>query len=281
MKILVTGVTGQLGHDVIQELKKRNISYLGVGSSDMNLGCLDEIEKVVMDYHPNAIIHCAAYTAVDKAEDDYGLVMDINAKGTLALARAAKAIDAKLLYISTDYVFGGQGDLPFSTDSEKKPLNTYGLSKLFGEQAVQMEVAKYFIVRISWVFGQNGNNFIKTMLRLGQSNDTLNVVADQWGSPTYTADVAPLLCDMILSDKYGVYHATNEGVTNWADFATYIMKVANISCNINPISSIEYPTKAIRPHNSRLDKSSLDINGFHRLPDWKDAVDRYIQELRC
>ena len=281
MKILVTGVTGQLGYDVVQVLKKRNIDYLGVSSNGMNLGHLDEIEKVVMDYHPDAIIHCAAYTAVDKAEDDYGLVMDINAKGTLALARVAKAIDAKLLYISTDYVFGGQGEFPFSTDSEKKPLNMYGLSKLFGEQAVQMLVEKYFIVRISWVFGQNGNNFIKTMLRLGQSNDTLNVVADQWGSPTYTVDVAPLLCDMILSDKYGVYHATNEGVTNWADCATYIMKVANISCNINPISSIEYPTKAIRPHNSRLDKSSLDINGFHRLPDWKDAVDRYIQELRC
>lgn len=281
MKILVTGVTGQLGYDVVQVLKKRNIDYLGVSSNGMNLGHLDEIEKVVMDYHPDAIIHCAAYTAVDKAEDDYGLVMDINAKGTLALARVAKAIDAKLLYISTDYVFGGQGEFPFSTDSEKKPLNMYGLSKLFGEQAVQMVVEKYFIVRISWVFGQNGNNFIKTMLRLGQSNDTLNVVADQWGSPTYTADVAPLLCDMILSDKYGVYHATNEGVTNWADFATYVMKVANIDCDINPISSIEYPTKAIRPHNSRLDKSSLDINGFHRLPDWKDAVDRYIQELRC
>lgn len=281
MKVLVTGVTGQLGYDVVQELKKRNIDYLGVGSKDMNLVCLDKIKQVVIDYQPDAIIHCAAYTAVDKAEDEYGLAMDINAKGTLALAKVAKSIDAKLLYISTDYVFNGEGEFPFSTTAEKKPLNTYGLSKLCGEQALQMVLEKHFIVRISWVFGKNGNNFIKTMLRLGQSKDTLSVVADQWGSPTYTADLAPLLCDMILSDKYGVYHATNEGVTNWADLATYIMKVANISCNINPISSIEYPTKAIRPHNSRLDKSSLDINGFHRLPDWKDAVDRYIQELRC
>lgn len=280
MKVLVTGVTGQLGYDVVQELEKRNIDYLGVSSKDMNLGCLDEIKKVVVDYHPDAIIHCAAYTAVDKAEDEYGLAMDINAKGTLALAKVAKSIDAKLLYISTDYVFNGEGKLPFSTTAEKKPLNIYGLSKLFGEQALQMVLEKYFIVRISWVFGKNGNNFIKTMLCLGQSKDTLSVVADQWGSPTYTADLAPLLCDMILSDKYGVYHATNEGVTNWADFAAYVMKVANISCNINPIPSLAYPTKAIRPHNSRMDKSSLDINGFHRLPNWQDAVNRYIQELR-
>lgn len=276
MKVLVTGVTGQLGYDVAKELERRHIEYKGVGSKDMDLTIPAEVEKVVAAYHPDAVIHCAAYTAVDKAEDEYGRAMDVNAKGTLALAKAAKEIDAKFLYISTDYVFDGTGTVPFTVDAAKEPLNMYGLTKLFGEQAVQLELDKYFIVRISWVFGKNGNNFVKTMLRLGQSHDELTVVADQWGSPTYTADLAPLLCDMVETDKYGVYHATNEGITNWAEFAAEIMKAAGLPCRIKPIPSSDYPTKATRPLNSRLDKSSLDRAGFKRLPEWRDALKRYM-----
>lgn len=279
MKVLVTGVTGQLGYDVARELEKRHIEYKGTGSREMDISDTAAVERVIKDYHPDAIIHCAAYTAVDKAEDDYGRAMDVNAKGTLAIAKAAKEIDAKMLYISTDYVFNGQGTEPFTVDAATAPLNVYGLTKLFGEEAVQMELSKYFIVRISWVFGKNGNNFIKTMLRLGQTHEELTVVSDQWGSPTYTADLAPLLCDMISTDAYGIYHATNEGITNWAEFAAYIMEQAHLSCKVRPIPSSDYPTKAVRPLNSRLDKSSLDKAGFSKLPDWKDALRRYLKEI--
>lgn len=279
MKVLVTGVTGQLGYDVARELEKRHIEYKGTGSREMDISDAEAVKRVITEYHPDAIIHCAAYTAVDKAEDDYGRAMDVNAKGTLAIAKAAKEIDAKMLYISTDYVFNGQGTEPFTVDAATAPLNVYGLTKLFGEEAVQLELSKYFIVRISWVFGKNGNNFIKTMLRLGQSHDELTVVADQWGSPTYTADLAPLLCDMVETEKYGVYHATNEGITNWAEFAATIMKEANLPCRIRPIPSSDYPTKAVRPLNSRMDKSSLDKAGFTRLPEWKDALRRYLKEI--
>lgn len=276
MKVLVTGVTGQLGYDVAKVLQRRHIEYKGVGSRDMDLTNADEVHRVITDYHPDAIIHCAAYTAVDKAEDEYEKCMSVNSDGTIAVAEAAEEIGAKLVYISTDYVFEGQGNLPFETTDEKVPLNMYGLSKLFGEQAVQMISSRYFIVRISWVFGVNGNNFVKTMLRLGKEKEQLTVVSDQWGSPTYTADLAPLLCDMIETEKYGVYHATNEGITNWAEFAAAIMKEANLPCKIIPITSDQYPTKAVRPHNSRLSKRSLDEAGFRRLPDWHDALRRYI-----
>lgn len=279
MKVLVTGVTGQLGYDVAWELEKRHIEYKGTGSREMDISDAEAVKRIITAYHPDAIIHCAAYTAVDKAEDDYGRAMDVNAKGTLAIAKAAKEIDAKMLYISTDYVFNGQGTEPFTVDAAAAPLNVYGLTKLFGEEAVQMELSKYFIVRISWVFGKNGNNFIKTMLRLGQTHEELTVVSDQWGSPTYTADLAPLLCDMINTDAYGIYHATNEGITNWAEFAAYIMEQAHLSCKVRPISSSDYPTKAVRPLNSRLYKSSLDKAGFRRLPDWKDALRRYLKEI--
>lgn len=279
MKVLVTGVTGQLGYDVARELEKRHIEYKGTGSREMDISDTAAVERVIKDYYPDAIIHCAAYTAVDKAEDDYGRAMDVNAKGTLAIAKAAKEIDAKMLYISTDYVFNGQGTEPVTVDAATAPLNVYGLTKLFGEEAVQIELSKYFIVRISWVFGKNGNNFIKTMLRLGQTHDELTVVSDQWGSPTYTADLAPLLCDMISTDAYGIYHATNEGITNWAEFAAYIMEQAHLPCKVRPIPSSDYPTKAVRPLKSRLDKSSLDKAGFSRLPDWKDALRRYLKEI--
>ena len=279
MKVLVTGVTGQLGYDVARELEKRHIEYKGTGSREMDISDAEAVKRVITEYHPDAIIHCAAYTAVDKAEDDYGRAMDVNAKGTLAIAKAAKESDAKMLYISTDYVFNGQGTEPFTVDAATAPLNVYGLTKLFGEEAVQLELSKYFIVRISWVFGKNGNNFIKTMLRLGQTHEELTVVSDQWGSPTYTADLAPLLCDMISTDAYGIYHATNEGITNWAEFAAYIMEQAHLSCKVRPIPSSDYPTRAVRPLNSRLDKSSLDKAGFRRLPDWKDALRRYLKEI--
>lgn len=280
MKVLVTGVTGQLGYDVARELEKRHIEYKGTGSRDMDISDTAAVERVITEYHPDAIIHCAAYTAVDKAEDDYGRAMDVNAKGTLAIAKAAKKIDAKMLYISTDYVFNGQGTEPFTVDVPTAPLNVYGLTKLLGEEAVQMELTKYFIVRISWVFGKNGNNFIKTMLRLGQTHDELTVVSDQWGSPTYTADLAPLLCDMISTNAYGIYHVTNEGITNWAEFAASIMEQAHLLCKVRPILSADYPTRAIRTLNSRMDKSKLDKAGFTRLPDWKDALVRYLKEIR-
>lgn len=281
MKVLVTGVTGQLGYDVARELEKRHIEYKGTGSREMDISDTASVERVIKDYHPDAIIHCAAYTAVDKAEDDYGRVMDVNAKGTLAIAKAAKEIDAKMLYISTDYVFNGQGTEPFTVDAATAPLNVYGLTKLFGEEAVQMELSKYFIVRISWVFGKNGNNFIKTMLKVGKTHPELRVVNDQIGTPTYTYDLACLLVDMIETDKYGYYHATNEGgYISWYDFACEIFRQAGYSTKVTPVTTAEYGlSKAKRPFNSRLDKSKLTENGFTPLPDWKDALKRYLEEL--
>ena len=285
MKVLVTGVTGQLGYDVARELEKRHIEYKGTGSSEMDISDPVAVERVITEYHPDAIIHCAAYTAVDKAEDDYGRAMDVNAKGTLAIAKAAKEIDAKMLYISTDYVFNGQGTEPFTVDAATAPLNVYGLTKLFGEEAVQMELSKYFIVRISWVFGKNGNNFIKTMLKVGKTHPELRVVNDQIGTPTYTYDLACLLVDMIETDKYGYYHATNEGgYISWYDFACEIFRQAGYSTKVTPVTTAEYGlSKAKRPFNSRLDKSKLTENGFTPLPDWKDALKRYLEELgaRC
>lgn len=279
MKVLVTGVTGQLGHDVAEELARRGVAYLGVGSKDMDLTDEAAIRRVISSYRPDAVIHCAAYTAVDKAEDESELCHKINVDGTLALAQAAEEIGAKMVYISTDYVFDGRGNLPFAVSDEKVPVNMYGLSKLFGEQAVFMMMKKYFIVRISWVFGKNGNNFVKTMLRLGKEREEISVVCDQWGSPTYTKDLAPLLCDMIETEKYGFYHATNEGVTSWAAFAIAIFKAAGLSCKVRPIASEDYPTKATRPKNSRLSKKSLDKASFHRLPMWQDALERYLNEI--
>ena len=279
MKVLVTGVTGQLGHDVALELSRRGVAYKGVGSKDMDLTDEASVQRVVSSYRPEAIIHCAAYTAVDKAEEEHELCRKVNVDGTLALAQAAEEIGAKMVYISTDYVFDGRGNLPFAVDDEKVPCNMYGVSKLFGEQAVFMVMKKYFIVRISWVFGKNGNNFVKTMLRLGKDREEISVVSDQWGSPTYTKDLAPLLCDMIETEKYGIYHATNEGVTNWAAFAMEIFKDAGLSCKVRPINSEDYPTKATRPKNSRLSKKSLDEAGFSRLPTWQDALVRYLKEI--
>lgn len=277
--ILVTGVNGQLGFDVVKELNRRNIECLGIDKTELDITDNEAVNQYISKLKPKCVIHCAAYTAVDRAEDEEEICRKVNVYGTENIAKACKNVDAKMIYISTDYVFDGQGEKPFGVDGNIKPLSIYGETKYAGELKVKEIVNKYFIVRISWVFGFNGNNFVKTMLRLGKEKESLNVVCDQIGSPTYTFDLAPLLCDMAVSEKYGVYHATNEGVCSWAEFAAEIMKQAKLSCKINPILTSEYPTKAVRPLNSRLSKKSIVDNGFNLLPSWRDALDRYLLEL--
>lgn len=277
MKILVTGVAGQLGYDVMRELNKRGIEAIGVDRSDFDITDREATEKFILSVNPKAVIHCAAYTAVDAAEDNVELCRKVNVNGTENIAKACAKIKAKMLYISTDYVFSGSGDIPYDINAEKAPQNVYGQSKLDGELVVQKYLQNYFIVRISWAFGKNGNNFVKTMLRLGKEREQLSIVSDQIGSPTYTFDLARLLVDMIRTDKYGIYHATNEGYCSWAEFAKEIMRLANLPCKIISISTEEYPTKAKRPLNSRMNKSSLDKNGFVRLSSWQDALRKYLQ----
>lgn len=279
MKVLVTGYTGQLGFDVIRELKARNIECIGTTRNEFSLTDIEKMQAFVKAYKPDVVIHCAAYTAVDKAEDEVELCAQINHLATKKLAKVCKEIDAKMIYISTDYVFAGSGEDFYEVSDEKAPQNVYGKSKLDGELAVQEILDKYFIVRISWVFGSNGKNFIKTMLNLAKTHDKLTVVNDQIGSPTYTVDLAKLLCDMALSDKYGVYHATNEGICSWYDFACEIFKQADIKINVKPVSSTAFPTKAIRPHNSRMSKKCLDEAGFNRLPTWQNALTKYLKEI--
>lgn len=279
MKVLVTGASGQLGFDCVKELERRHIAVRGVNSKDFPLTDFAVMQQYLLDYKPDAVIHCAAYTAVDKAEEEAAACEAVNVIGTRNLAKLCHEIDAKLLYISTDYVFAGGGDKFYEPQDEKKPQNVYGLSKLKGEQAVAAELEKYFIVRISWVFGINGKNFIRTMLNLSKTHTELNVVNDQIGSPTYTSDLAVLLADIIQSDKYGIYHATNEGTCSWADFAREIFKQARKAVKVNDVPATAYPTKAKRPYNSRLSKACLDKAGFKRLPAWQDAVKRYLQEL--
>ena len=273
--ILVTGAKGQLGTDVVLELKQREIECLGIDLADLDITDRNAVHQYIASTKPTSIIHCAAYTAVDKAEDEPELCMRINAVGTENIARACYEVDAEMIYISTDYVFSGDGDAPYEIDAPKAPLQVYGKSKLAGEEAVLRYLDKYYIVRTSWVFGQHGSNFVKTMLKLAETRDEINVVNDQIGSPTYTPDLAVLLCDMALSGKYGVYHATNEGLCSWAEFAAEIMRVSGSSCKINPIPTEQYPTKAVRPKNSRMSKASLDEAGFRRLPGWQDALGRY------
>lgn len=277
--ILVTGVNGQLGHDVVRELKNRNIQCLGIGRKELDITNSYDVHIYIENINPECVIHCAAYTAVDKAEDEQELCYKVNVTGTENIAKACKDVNAKMIYISTDYVFEGNGDRPFEIDGKKQPLSVYGKTKYEGELKVQEILDKYFIVRISWVFGSNRNNFVKTMLRLGKEKDELNVVCDQVGSPTYTADLAPLLCDMAVSEKYGVYHATNEGYCSWAEFAEEIMKQAELKCKINYITTSEYHAKVIRPFNSRMSKRSLIENGFNLLPHWKNALERYLKEI--
>ena len=276
MKVLVTGITGQLGFDVMAELQRRNIETIGTARKDFDLTDEIGVEKFIKSHKPNAVIHCAAYTAVDKAEDEPELAMKVNGRATGIIAKTCKEIDAKMIYISTDYVFPGTGDAPYEVDDPKNPPNAYGRSKLVGEEAVIKCLDKYFIVRISWVFGVNGKNFVKTMLKLSETKERLTIVNDQIGSPTYTADLAPLLVDMVQTDKYGIYHATNEGFCSWAEFAAEIFRQAGVKTEVVPIASSEYPTKAVRPLNSRLSKQKLDSAGFKRLPSWQDAVTRYL-----
>lgn len=278
MKVLVTGVKGQLGFDVCKELDKRNIENKGIDRDDCDITDEQAVLNYIKNYAPDVVVHCAAYTAVDRAEDEKEICYNVNVKGTEYIARACKEIDAKMVYISTDYVFEGTGDKAYEVQDNTAPDNTYGLTKYQGEEAVRKILSKYFIIRISWVFGINGNNFINTMMKLGESRSELNVVADQIGSPTYTYDTAPLICDMIATEKYGTYHATNEGYCSWADLAEYIFSVTGQKVLVHHIKSEEYPTKASRPKNSRLSKASLDNAGFKRLPDWQDAVKRYINE---
>lgn len=280
MKVLVTGASGQLGYDVCEELKHRGYDYRGVSSKDFDLTQEDEIISYLMQYRPDCVIHCAAYTAVDQAEDEADKCRIINAEATKIIAEYCKKINAKMLYISTDYVFDGTGDNFFETNDPTGPLNVYGATKLEGEQFVREILPEHFIVRISWVFGLNGKNFVKTMLKLGKSNQHLRITGDQFGSPTYTKDLAPLLCDMIETDRFGTYHATNEGVCTWAEFASEIFKLAEMPVKVTPRKASEYPSKAVRPHNSRMSKKCLQQAGFDRLPDWKDALKRYLNQLK-
>lgn len=279
MKVLVTGVKGQLGYDVVNELKKRGHAAVGTDVEEMDITDAAKVREVLTEENPDAVIHCAAYTAVDDAEDHVEVCRRINADGTENIARVCHELDCKLLYVSTDYVFNGEGERPWEPDDKREPLNVYGQTKCEGELAVEKYMEKFFIVRIAWVFGLNGKNFIKTMLRLGKDHDELTVVADQIGSPTYTYDLSRLLVDMIESDKYGRYHATNEGLCSWYEFAVEIFRQAGMDVHVRPVTSEEYPAKAKRPQNSRMDKSKLDENGFKRLPDWKDALARYLKTL--
>lgn len=302
MKVLVTGVAGQLGHDVMNELHKRG--YEGVGSDiapqysgaddgtavtkmdyvQMDITNSEEVTETIKKVNPDVVVHCAAWTAVDLAEEkeNKDKVMAINVGGTENIARVCKELDCKMVYISTDYVFDGYGTRPCEEDcKDYAPLNVYGESKLMGEKVVSLNLEKYFIVRIAWVFGVNGNNFIKTMLKVGKKFDTLKVVNDQIGTPTYTYDLSRLLVDMIETDKYGYYHATNEGgYISWYDFACEIFKQAGYKTKVNPVTTEEYGvSKARRPFNSRLNKTKLVKNGFTPLPDWKDALNRYLKEI--
>lgn len=279
MKVLVTGVKGQLGYDVVKELEKRGYQPIGVDRDEMDLMDNTAIRSVIMNLKPEAIIHCAAHTAVDKAEEEVEVCYQINAESVKVIAECAKELDIKLIYISTDYVFDGTKEGEYTETDIPNPINVYGASKLMGEQYVQDLLEKYYIVRISWVFGINGNNFIKTMRRLGEQFEELNVIDDQVGSPTYTADLAPLLVDMMETEKYGIYHASNEGCCSWNEFAKEIFKQSGIDVKVNPITTDQYPTKAKRPMNSKMSKKKLINNNFKLLPHWKVALKEYINLL--
>lgn len=279
MKVFVTGVKGQLGHDVVDELTKRGITAIGVDIEEMDITDGECVERVVREAAPDAVIHCAAYTAVDAAEENEELCRRVNAEGARNIAAVCKKLDIKMVYISTDYVFSGEGERPWEPEDERKPQSVYGQTKYEGELAVQELLEKYFIVRIAWAFGINGKNFVKTMLKLAENHDTLRVVNDQFGSPTYTYDLARLLVDMVLTEKYGVYHATNEGSCSWYDFACAIFKEAGVSVNVVPVTTAEYGAKAKRPANSRMNKDKLTQMGFEKLPPWEDALKRYVRLL--
>ena len=302
-KILVTGVNGQLGYDVVRELDKRGYEAIGVDREVMNLTNSEEIRKVMNDISPDGVIHCAAYTAVDAAEDNIELCERVNALAVKDIAECAKVLDIPMIYISTDYVFNGMKGinqnnvdevaytiednnickecyLEYTEDDKVNPINVYGRTKCEGEMYVRDILDKHYIVRISWVFGENGNNFIDTMLRLSKDRDEINVIDDQVGSPTYTKDLAPLLVDMLESDRYGTYHATNDGYCSWYEFAKEIFDVAGVDIKVNPITTDMYPTKAKRPFNSKMSKEKLKNNNFRTLRSWKSAVKDYIENIK-
>lgn len=281
MKILVTGYKGQLGYDVVNEATSRNIEAVGVDIDEMDITNAKQVNKVIKEGNYDAVVHCAAWTAVDKAEDPELLetVKKVNVEGTANIANVCEELDIPMMYFSTDYVFDGQGEIPWDEYSERNPLNVYGQTKYEGELVVE-KLQKHFIIRIAWVFGVNGNNFIKTMLRLGKDKGAVSVVNDQVGNPTYTFDLAKLVVDMIQSDKYGTYHATNSGdFISWYDFACEIFRQAELDVEVTPVDSNTFPAAAKRPNNSRMNQSELDKNGFNRLPLWQDALSRYLKEI--
>lgn len=281
MKILVTGYKGQLGYDVVNEATSRGIEAIGVDIDEMDITNQDQVNTVIKSGNYDAVVHCAAWTAVDKAEEPelFETVKKVNATGTKYIADVCEELDIPLMYFSTDYVFDGEGTTPWNEYDERHPLNVYGLTKAQGEEFVE-KLKKHFIIRIAWVFGKNGNNFIKTMLRLGKERGAVSVVNDQVGNPTYTYDLAKLVVDMIQTDKYGKYHATNSGdFISWYDFACEIFKQAGIDVKVTPVDSNQFPAKAKRPKNSRMNQTELDKNGFNRLPAWQDALGRYLKEI--
>jgi dTDP-4-dehydrorhamnose reductase len=279
MKIVVTGVNGQLGYDVVKELSRRKYNdVIGIDIKDLDITDENAVKDFMNVNKPDVIVHCAAYTAVDNAEDNKQTCYDVNVSGTKHLVECAKEVDAKFVYISTDYVFSGDKDSEYLVEDIPNPKSVYGETKYLGEVET-LKHSKHFIVRISWVFGKNGNNFIKTMLRLGKEKNELNIVSDQVGSPTYTHDLAKLIVDMIETDKYGVYQATNEGVCSWYEFAQKIFEFSNVEISLNPILTEQYPTKAKRPRNSVMSKKNLADNGFELLPSWQDALKRYLKEI--
>lgn len=280
MRVLVTGAKGQLGTDLMAELAKRGMTGIGVDVEEMDITDAEVCRNVILGSKADAVIHCAAYTAVDAAEDNVELCRRINGEGTRNVALACKEAGIKMMYISTDYVFDGQGTRPWEPDDARAPLNVYGQTKYEGELAVEELLDNYFTVRIAWVFGVAGKNFIKTMLRLGKERGAVSVVNDQIGSPTYTYDLARLLVDMIQTDRYGRYHATNEGLCSWYEFAVEIFRQAGMDeVSVTPVSSDQFPAKAVRPSNSRMSKEKLSENGFDRLPTWQDALGRYLKAI--
>lgn len=281
MKILVTGVKGQLGYDVVKELNGRGIETVGVDIEEMDITDPFSVDRVIKEAAPDAVIHCAAFTAVDAAEENEVLCRRVNAEGPRNIAKVCRELDVKMIQISTDYVFGGEGTHFWKPEDACDPQSVYGRTKYEGEIAVREILNKYFIVRIAWVFGINGKNFVRTMLNLAKTHDTIRVVNDQFGSPTYTYDLAKLLADMVVTDKYGVYHATNEGICSWYEFACTIFKEAGVDVKVVPVTTAEYAAKAKRPANSRMDNNKLTENGFHKLPAWQDALARYVLMLKA
>ncbi len=280
MKVLVTGIGGQLGHDVVRELEQRGQDVVGVGREEMDITDAEKVGEVIRACAPDAVIHCSAYTAVDRAEDEADQCRKVNVDGAKNIAEVCAELDCKMIYISTDFVFSGEGERPWETDDAAGPISVYGRTKYEGETEVKSRLGKFFIVRISWVFGKNGNNFVKTMLRIGKENGAVKVVDDQIGSPTYTRDMAVLLADMVQTEKYGVYHASNEGFCSWYEFAKEIFRLAGMDeVSVTPITSDQFPAKAKRPFNSRMSKEKLIKEGFNKLPSWQDALKRYLQEL--